>query len=516
MPGSRSLPQVRHHIWGLLALFFLIRLSAFLWSKNFAYDAVIRTEIAQAWAKSFFFIPPPQLNLPPQYCPLPIYLYGLGLKLVDNPHIVPRLISLFFATLTLVPFYFLVEILYDSRKAVIASLFLCAYTLSIENAVVASSESIFCFFLLMAIWRLYTYKSNRRQLDLLLAVIFMNLTAMSRYNGWLYIPLLMVMVPDNWQEDISGMLYFGMGSVLFPLVWMVACWRVYGDFLYPIHFILADHMMVIAQSGSVWLSWPNKLYLLLFWPGVLFLSLTPPVAYLAVMGIAHAGRVRWGMHPLILAVVPSAFILFRMLISETFFPMTRFVTDSGIFLLVYAAWGYERIENRWRVKQKRGLRIVVGGFVSLSIVALAVVGLVDIPSISSKIRSVSPLVRLDPTQERISSYLKQHMTNHDKVVLDSYRSWSQVEIIFYSGHRRSRFLTRWRRQSQLTGWIRKNRPRFLVTGPGGRGWDVVENERLWAQTGFKPVLIYKAGRQNIYRFEKITKNITGIGTQPVI
>ena len=82
----------RWTLLGLLVLCFIIRLSAFSGSKNFAYDAVIRTEIAQAWSKASFVIPAPQLQFPPQYSPLPIYLYGLGLKLIPNPQITPRLV----------------------------------------------------------------------------------------------------------------------------------------------------------------------------------------------------------------------------------------------------------------------------------------------------------------------------------------------------------------------------------------------------------------------------------------
>jgi 4-amino-4-deoxy-L-arabinose transferase-like glycosyltransferase len=492
-------------ILGLSGLCLGIRLAFFLASNNFAYDAVIRTEIAGAWAKNPFFILPPQLNLPPQYSPLPIYLYGLGLKLIDNPQIVPRLISLFWGTMTLVPFYFLMTIIFGRRKANISSLFFCVYTLLIESAVVASSESIFCFFLLMAIWRLYVYKSSGKKSDLLSAVIFMNLSGMSRYNGWLYIPLLTLLVPENLRkiskQEIWGMICFGLGSLIFPLIWMFASWRVYGDFLYPIHFIFADHLRVIARTGLSWSSWQNKLYLFFFWPGVLFLSLTPPVAVLVVMGVTEAGKERWGVHPLILAIVPTAVIFFRVLVSETFFPMARFVTDGGIFLLGYAALGYERVVNFYQIGKGRWPPVVIGGATILSLFTLAAVGLSDIPRISSKIQSVSPLVRLEPTQEQISSFLKKHMTEKDRVVLDSYRDWSEIEIIFYSGYSRANFFARWHRQSQLIDWIRKMRPRFLVTGPGGRAWKLIQNRDILAQLRFKSILLKKAGKQNVYLLE---------------
>jgi 4-amino-4-deoxy-L-arabinose transferase-like glycosyltransferase len=503
-----SSPSYNRHIAlvGLLALCFLIRLAAFLGSKNFAYDAVSRTAIAEEWSKDPFFIPSRQQNFSPQYSPLPIYLYGLGLKLVYNPQIVPRLISLFWGTLSLIPFYFLMEILYNSRRAQIASLFFCIYTLSVKSAVVVSSESVFCFFLLMAVWQLYAYKSHSKKLSLLLGIVFVNLTAMSRYNGWLYIPLLSLLLPENLgkisRREIGEVIVLIVGSLIFPLIWMISCWRVYGDFLYPIHFILMDHLRVIARVGPAWFSRTNQLYLLFFWPGVLIFSLTPPVALLAVMGIKKANKIRWGWHPFILAIVPLAFILFRVLISGTFFPMARFFTDSNIFLLGYAALGYEGIENFCQKKNKHCYPIFLGGLIIFSFLALVVVGLAEVPRISAKVSSVSPLVRLEFTQEQIVSYLEKHLTEKDKVVLDRYRDWSELEIVFYSGHPRSHFFTRWHRMSRLLNWIREMKPRYLITGPSGRAWNLVKDEKILARIGFKLMLVEEAEKQNVYRLDR--------------
>jgi len=502
-------PSYNRHITlvGLLVLCFLVRFAAFLGSKNFAYDAVSRTAMAEEWSKDPFFIFSRQQNASPQYSPLPIYLYGLGLKLVYNPQIVPRLISLFWGTLSLIPFYFLMEILYDSRNAQIASLFFCIYTLSIKSAVVASSESVFCFFLLMAIWQLYAYKSQPKKISLLLVIVFVNLAAMSRYNGWLYLPLLSLLFPENLgkisRSEIGGIVVLIGGFLIFPLIWMISCWRVYGDFLYPIHFILMDHLRVIAQVGPAWFSLSNRLYLLFFWPGVLILSLTPPVALLAVRGMKKANKIRWGWHPLILAIVPLVFILFRILVSGTFFPMARFFTDSNIFLLGYAALGYEGVVDCYQERKTHWPPMFWGGGIILSFLALVIIGLVEIPVVSAKVRSVSPLVQLESTQERIATYLKKHLTEEDKVVLDRYQDWSEVEIIFYSGHPRSHFLTRWYRVSGLLSWIKEMKPRYLITGPGGRAWSLVQDGKILARIGFNLVLIEKAEKQNVYRLDKI-------------
>jgi hypothetical protein len=90
------------------------------------------------------------------------------------------------------------------------------------------------------------------------------------------------------------------------------------------------------------------------------------------------------------------------------------------------------------------------------------------------------------------------MTGKDMVVLDSYRGWSEVEIMFYSGYPRSHFLTRRHRQSRLIYRIGKMRPRYLITGPGGRAWDLVQNEDILSRLGAEPILLQRAGKQNIY------------------
>src|SRR5207245_1301220 len=108
------------------------------------------------------------------------------------------------------------------------------------------------------------------------ACVLLNLACATRYDGWLYIPILSVAIAVWGKDRIAAVtravIFFVLGLV-FPLWWMQLNELSMGDPLYPIHFIEKFHREW-ALSEAAWLGRIGfRIYALGFWPGAVVVTL---------------------------------------------------------------------------------------------------------------------------------------------------------------------------------------------------------------------------------------------------
>ena len=84
----------------------------------------------------------------PVHPPLHLLLLMGGIKLLNNPIVGSRLISLIFGVLLLLPFYYCVEFLFDETIAMFSMIAVALYSEHVVYSVIATSETSFHFFLL--------------------------------------------------------------------------------------------------------------------------------------------------------------------------------------------------------------------------------------------------------------------------------------------------------------------------------------------------------------------------------
>jgi 4-amino-4-deoxy-L-arabinose transferase-like glycosyltransferase len=488
-------------------LWLLVRGSCFGLSQNYSYDAVSRTVIAQQWLKQPRLIPYRVNQQPTQYTPLPIYLMGLSLALWNQPLISPRLVNLIFGCLTLLPFYYLIRLEFDQRTALYASLFMAFFTLHIKSSIVASSEATFCFFLLCGVYQIYKFKQQRHKRQLILAAVFINLAVMSRYTGLLYIPLLCLLIVDRSQLKSSlssALLFLGLCLIL-PGLWLLVHHITLGQALFPFKYITKRHIFVISQFRSA----ANRLYYLPFWPAVVALSLTPVVAGLSLMGMWESLHQRKHLGFLLLICGPYLFFMYRSVIVGDFYLMPRYVIDSSIFLLPFAVIGMYKVQSylphRW---QPHVPKLTIGSII-LCLILVMTLSHSHIHSLADKMKAVSPLAQLEPSQQWIASFLRQKQPR-GQIILDNNPTWSELEIMFYSSLPRERFTRHIRQPQALIDYIKQSRkqsrPAYLILLP--QGWLSQELtpqtlNTLPQQAGFQAKLVFEQDGYRLYKLVPI-------------
>lgn len=507
----RRVTRERLQIVGLFSIVLIVRILAFLFSKNEAYDCVDRIIIAQEWVNHPFFMA--DARLVQQHLVMPIYLIGIGIW--NDPLITPRVINLIIGSLTAFPFFLLVRLVFDKRTAIYSTLFFSFFTLHVRCSVIASSEAPFIFFLLFALYFLFKFRSTDRIRNLIYSAFLLNLACMTRYIGWIYMPLLFLLVPKSLEalknallfktKTINHMLIFGGISSAFPIFWMTGNYMSFGDPLYPVHITTNYTMDLINHNflgnDSLMKALGFRLYYLAFWPAVVFLSMTPVVAAFSAFGIGYSIYKRKHLAPIMLIGAIYLWFLYKVM-TKTFILLPRFTIDSSILALPFAVIGMNKIlfyfNNNWR----RWFAVLVPLSVVTTLFAIIWISEKDMSSPGSKLSKVSPVSRLAQFQEDIISFLNANTGSEDKVILDHDRNWAEKEIIFYSNLDMKQFITRFKHfqgKERFLKMLRYEQPKYVILSINGYlAANVSLDNVIQSKYGFQFKQVLTAGPYVIY------------------
>ncbi|MFQ5645664.1 MAG: glycosyltransferase family 39 protein [bacterium] len=446
-PAIPSPPPNERRETGLLlklsAACLLVRSLCFLLSQNIGWDAVTRSLTALEWAKHPFIVPP--TGYPAQYGPLPIYLFGLGLKLYPDVYLVPRLINLLIGSACVIPFYLWVKTAFSSETAVTASYLFVFYTLQAKSCVLAASEPLFIFCWLFSLYFFYRYQTaGEKEGDLLPAGFWLSLAGMCRYNGWLYIGIfgLILLKSAATGNKLRTVSLFGTTALLFPLLWMGACLYSYGNPLYPLKFIRSDHLKIIRQLGGIGLF--RRIYYLFFFPAVLGLSLSPPAFLESCKGIVSTIKQRRHREKLLIGGSMTAYLTWSAVVGGNFLLFSRFAMEAGVVLIPLAL-----------VRETKAYLVTTA---AVSFVLLILGGHFLPGAAGRKLSSVSPIAELTPSQKKVVRFIREKTSPGDRILLPHTLLWEEVEIRFYARH-----------PNFVDSWNERQPPRYLIirkgTGP---------------------------------------------------
>jgi len=198
MAGSppRVSSEEARAIWSLLfacALVLLPRLAVFPWSENLYGDAVVRTELAQRWLQNPHWIAHMDDGAF-QYGPLHVYLVAGALALGIDHEDAGRWVSLLFGVLTVLPLWSLSRRLGGAQAAWWATAGLALWGMHIQMSTTGGSESVGLFFVLWSLALLAEGLEENRFPPLFGSALVLNLACAIRYDCWLLIPLLCVLL----------------------------------------------------------------------------------------------------------------------------------------------------------------------------------------------------------------------------------------------------------------------------------------------------------------------------------
>lgn len=138
-----------------------------------------------------------------------LYKYALAgaLYFWRDPVLAPRALTVLFGILLMVPYYGVIRLLFGRTAAFFSGLILVFYPLHVIQSSVTTSDAVYYFFLFTSFYYFFRSKDARARFSsLLLSALSFNVASLLRFESWILIPvLLLLLVPRN-KRDASAFL----------------------------------------------------------------------------------------------------------------------------------------------------------------------------------------------------------------------------------------------------------------------------------------------------------------------
>ena len=468
----RASSEEARAVWSLLfacALVLLPRLAVFPWSENLYGDAVVRTELAQRWLQNPHWIAHMDDGAF-QYGPLHVYLVAGALALGIDREDAGRWVSLLFGVLSVLPLWSLSRRVGGVQGAWWATAGLALWGMHIQMSTTAGSESVGLFFVLWSLALLAEGLDENRFPALFGSALVLNLACAVRYDCWLLIPLICVLLLLGDRDRVAAVtrsVCYALLAIPFVAAWMQGNERAKGDPFAPIRYIESFHQAWVADGVARWTSLGYRAQNLLFWPAVALLTLSPLIAWFGMRGLVRVWRQRREDRWLVWVVlVPTAYFTFRSVVLLNFVPLARFAVSQVALLLPFVGAGYlATVEG----KSATARRAWAGAALGLAVLLPVVIGILTVnrdDQVATSLRPVSPVSTNPPPVMKVARWLKAEVAPvGGAAALDVDPQYWDLQIAFFSGLPDTRISRmRWdifRKQ------LAEQRPEVLVRREGG-------------------------------------------------
>jgi 4-amino-4-deoxy-L-arabinose transferase-like glycosyltransferase len=409
----------------VLAVTALPRLVVFPFAENTAGDAVVRSWLAHAWLER-----PHLIGASSQGClqfgPLHFPLIALVEWLTGSEHLAGRLLSLLAGVFSALAVFALGRRLFSERAAWWSVGVFALWPLHIQASTTAASEAVSGFFVLVAIAAVARALETKERPMLLLGGLLLTLGAAVRYDVWMWIGLVALIV--WWRGGSFGRaVAFGAVAASFPLAWLVAHQVDVGDWLAPVRLIDDYHRTWFRSEAAIWGEGAYRALVLGFWPLTALVTFTPVGAAVGGVMLARAFRseVRWLV---LLIVVPAVLLSLRGALLSSFVPLSRFTMKELSLFTLFIGAGLAWLEARWRWAAVASLALAVAWLPLLELAAQARWRW------AYSFRAVSPLSLNGEDLRVIAKVLRQRAAPADVVAVDvDPRGFDDIQLAFESG-----------------------------------------------------------------------------------
>lgn len=419
----------------LLAFFALARVPTFFFAENLYGDAVVRSELAERWARSPTFYRSFTDGVY-QFGPLHFYYMGLLLKAWPSREDATRFGSLLMGLLLVVPAYRIGRRLFSRKAAVATALALGAWSLHIQASTTAASEAFFLTLFFLALDFLFQGTEERRFGPMAVAALLTNLFCALRYDGWMYAPLLVAVValgPGDRIAALTRAALFAAFCSPWPLWWTQMSERTTGDPLYALHYIDAFHARWVGD-GVAWLGTTgHRVASLLFWPGTLLATASLLVGAFALAGLVLALVRRERRALALLALVPAAYYAFRGAVLLDFSPLARFFMVQVALALFYVEPGFRALCGRLPSGAQRAVVALAAALALATPLWLGWATAWKTGTRADLLRPISPLSTMPVDQMATARFLKAQVGPEDLVVLDEAPQFVDINVGFFTG-----------------------------------------------------------------------------------
>jgi len=432
----------------------------------------------------------------PVHPPVHIALLVAGLRIIKNPAITPRIISLIFALALFFPFYFYVKDVFDKKTAIFSVAALVFYSEHVVYSIIGTSETIFHFFLFLGFAFLIMFKKNSIRFCLIISGLSLCAASLSRYEGLIFIPMAAFFIKEN----KKNLVVFLVISLILPILWMWLNFHYCGN---PFRFISANNLTVPLQynwvrSQGIKIDFWTKL---LFWPRSLINTLGLPVFIFGLAGVIYCVYKKINIPGVIIFL-----LLFLVFIVETLlerlYMQPRYSITLGLMLIPFSFFFCFKLMEVLN-KKKRKIPAVAALLLAASM----------IPAINGRL-SAEPLSAPFFAKD-IAAYLNKNVRAEENIFIDHCGDERYREPIkVMSRLRPTQFPAMYYLVTKNGKWevdkerffniLRAKHVKFLVYSPKGDLKNILALEKKGADAvidNFRFRRIFKSGPYAIYRVE---------------
>lgn len=411
------------------------------------------------------------------WLPLHYYLIALSIILFKSIPLGPRALHLIFGVLTVFPFYKLVKLVFNNRIAIISTLLFIFFPIHILCSIVTLSEGPFLFFLVISIYFFFKYREKQNSKSLLLSCIFLILSSMIRYEGWLFIVVIPILlfIDKKFKEG----LIFLCASSIFPFLWISS------TMLQP---LVKSIMNIFHWMSPETVTLQGHFSNLFYWFKVIINYFSLPLAIFLIFGLYSSIKHKNKAYLMIISLSLLLFFTFGVL-SATVLKNIEYSLSFSVLLIPFAVFGFDRLLN---IRLFRNLLIPI------------FLGFVILCMISNTLKIIDSSRYKDYVKD-VANYLKHNAGEDSKILLNNYHYQSN-HIPIYIGTGIDRFSIsgyggdyELRTKENMMKYIIDERPKYIVYSDESELKSLFNEKYLLnSEFGIFLNLVFESGPYKIY------------------
>ncbi|MFA5176840.1 MAG: glycosyltransferase family 39 protein [Candidatus Omnitrophota bacterium] len=268
------------------------------------------------------------------------YLLAAALHFWPDPLNSPRALTMFFGVFSVIPFYFLIKLLFNERVALFSVIFLILDPFHVLQSVLSTSDAAFYFFFLSSLYYLFKFNEQKTIPALISALILFNIASLLRFESWVFIPILPLFLYKNGKKYV---LIFFLCSLILPSLWLYLCEHFFNDIFYTFKAPVRTMQIEITMLNRV--DFTRSIFALY---KAINKAITPAVTILALSGILYAAYKKKHLQLALLFFLLYCLYTASMLSGRMWFNY-RSTIFLGILLIPYAVFIIESLAGRLRV-----------------------------------------------------------------------------------------------------------------------------------------------------------------------
>lgn len=421
------------------------------------------------------------------------YLLAGWLRIWPDVLIAPRVLSLIFGILCVIPFYFLVRLTFSAKTAFYASVLFTLFPAHAVQSTFSMSDAVFHFFSLSCLYFIFKFKIvERKTAWVVAAAVLLNACALLRFESWFYIPFLSILLL---REGKKYSLMFFLLCLISPSFWMMLSYHFQRDALIAFTLpAMTCHREILMNRAPHPAGIPG-------WLNVLRMMLGPLILASALCGIIYSFIKKRSFY-LGIFFIYLYFLYTASTIAEKTWYNERYAIILGILLLPYSVLFLEKFSVFLKARM---------AFLFLAFILISAINFNKI------VHRYLIWHTLPPQIKEIACWLKKNASSGDKILLGpDKRDLYGQDIIVRSGIAPANFFpvtvfspSPNLNKAVIENYIAGKRPKYLILNSEGYlnsllNFDSDRNEIAQFRTVFKRVYfkdIINGGRFNIYRVD---------------